>query len=221
MHKVSPDLAPRLAALYQPIAAGIRWAAHEAGTKIGDVVAIFGAGQRGLGAVIAAREAGAAAVIVTGLARDAHKLDLALEYGATATIIADEEDTVARLNDLTGGEGADIVLDLTPAATEPVVHAVKAAKPRGTILFAGIKGGGQTIENFSTDEVIMKELTLKGMNGQDLVAYEPALKLIESRRYPLEKMITHAFPLDQAEEAILTLAGRVENEQPVCVTIVP
>lgn len=221
MHKVSSDMSPGLAALYQPIAAGIRWAAHAAGTKIGDTVVILGSGQRGLGAVVGAREAGAQKIIVTGLARDTHKLALAREFGADATVVADEEDTVERVRELTAGEGADVVLDVTPVSVEPVVHAIEIAKRGGTVLFAGMKGSGRTIPNFSTDAVIMKELSLRGMNGQDLRAYEPALRLIESRKYPLEKMATHSFPLEEAERAVLTLAARIPDQESISITVVP
>ncbi|MGA8569440.1 MAG: zinc-binding dehydrogenase [Candidatus Binataceae bacterium] len=47
MHKIAADLPIELVALYQPIAAGIRWAVQEPGTKIGDTVVILGCGQRG------------------------------------------------------------------------------------------------------------------------------------------------------------------------------
>src|SRR5260370_8566207 len=135
LHKVPKTISPRVAALYQPIAAGIQWAAHTANTKVGDTVVILGAGQRGLGAVVAAHEAGAHRIIVTGLSKDAHKLTLAREFGATGTIVADVQDTVERVAELTDGEGADVVLDLTPVATEPVLHAIEIAKPDAPILF--------------------------------------------------------------------------------------
>ncbi|HWM70195.1 MAG TPA: zinc-binding dehydrogenase [Steroidobacteraceae bacterium] len=221
LHKVSDTLSPKVAALYQPIAAGIQWVAYVAGTKVGDTVVIFGAGQRGLGAVVAAREAGAHRILVTGLRRDAHKLKLASELGATGTIVADEEDTVERVAELTNGEGADVVLDLTPVAIEPVVHAIEAAKPQGTVVLAGMKGSGKVISGFSADSVIVKELTLRGVAGQDLRAYEPALRLIESNKYPLEKMSTHTFSLEEAERAVLTLAGRVVGEESISITIAP
>ena len=67
----------------------------------------------------------------------------------------------------------------------------------------------------------MKELTIKGMNGQDLVSVEPALRLIQSGKYPLEKMHTHTFSLDDAEKAVHTLAGRVEGEESISITIAP
>lgn len=221
MHEVPLDLPPELAALYQPIAAGIRWVGHEGGTKIGDTVVILGPGQRGLGSVVAAREAGAQKIIVTGLKKDAHKLALALELGADATIDVDEEDTVERVRELTGGQLADVVVEVTAVAVEPVVHAIEVAKPGGTVLLAGMKGSGQTIPGFSSDKVMMKELTLKGMNGQDLVSVEPALRLIQSRKYPLEKMHTHTFPLADAQLAVETLAGRAPDAEAISITIAP
>jgi threonine dehydrogenase-like Zn-dependent dehydrogenase len=221
LHEISATVPPEVAALYQPIAAGIRWAAHAAGTKVGDTVVILGAGQRGLGSVVGAREAGAQKIIITGLRRDAHKLALAVEFGAHATIVADEEDTVERVRELTDGHGADVVLDVTPVAVDPVVHAIEVAKSGGTVLFAGMKGSGRTIPDFSSDQVIMKELTIRGMNGQDIRAYEPALRLIESGKYPLHKMHTHTFGLDDAERAIQTLAGRVPGESSISLTISP
>jgi threonine dehydrogenase-like Zn-dependent dehydrogenase len=221
MHKVSKEISPGVAALYQPIAAGIRWAVHEPATQIGDTIVILGCGQRGLGAVVAAREAGVDQIVVTGLARDRHKLALAREFGADSTVVADEEDTVERILELTGGKGGDVVLDVTAVSVEPVTDAIRVAKRGGTVILAGMKGSGRTIPGFSTDAVIMKELTLRGMNGQDLRAYEPALRLIESGKYPLEKMATHSFPLEDAERAVLTLAGRVVGEESVSITVAP
>ena len=84
MHKVAPGLPIELVALYQPIAAGMRWAVQEPGTKIGDTVVILGCGHRGLASVVAVREAGAGRVIVTGLRKDAHKLEVARDFGADA-----------------------------------------------------------------------------------------------------------------------------------------
>ena len=59
----------------------------------------------GLAAVLASRYVGAGLIIATGLARDAKKLALAREFGADVTINVDEEDTVARVTELTGGDG--------------------------------------------------------------------------------------------------------------------
>ena len=112
-------------------------------------------------------------------------------------------------------------LQVTAVSVDPVEHAIEVAKPGGTIILAGMKGSGRTIQGFSSDKVMMKELTIRGMNGQDLVAVEPALRLIQSGKYPLERMHTHTYSLDDAERAVLTLAGRVSGEDAISITIAP
>jgi threonine dehydrogenase-like Zn-dependent dehydrogenase len=218
---IPSDLPIELATLYQPIAAGIRWAHQEPGTGLGDTVVILGCGQRGLGSVVAAREAGAQQVIITGLRKDAHKLALAREFGADTTVIVDEENTVERVSELTHGEGADVVVDVTAVSVQPVLDAIDIAKPGATIILASLKGSSATVFNFVSDKIVTKELTVKGVWSQDTRSVEPALRLIESRKYPLGKMHTHTFSLDQIDLAIRTLAGEVEGEEAIHVSIAP
>ena len=74
VHRIDPTLAAPIAVLFNPLGAGFRWAVEVPGTGPGDTVLILGSGQRGLASVVAARMAGAAKIIVTGLAVDAPKL---------------------------------------------------------------------------------------------------------------------------------------------------
>jgi threonine dehydrogenase-like Zn-dependent dehydrogenase len=209
-----------LATQYQALAAGVRWAVQVPRTALGDAVLILGCGQRGLGAVVACREAGAGCIIVTGLARDAHKLALARALGAHHTIVADQEDTVARVQAITAGRGVDVVLDVVPAAALPVIHAVEAARPGGTIVIAGVKGGRTTVA-LDTDRVLFKELTIHGVYSQGRPAYEQALRLLTENRYGLERLHSHRFPLDRAAEAIMTLGGEIPGREAICVALVP
>ena len=87
-----------------------------------------GPGQRGLAAILASRYVGAGTIIATGLTRDAKKLELAKEFGADAVINVEEENTVERVRELTGGDGADVVLDLTPMADQPIRDAIEAVR---------------------------------------------------------------------------------------------
>ena len=129
--------------MFNPLGAGVRWGVHLGGIGLGDTVLVLGAGQRGLAAVIAARAAGAGTIIVTGLEADAHKLALAREFGADHTLVVDgehAEDTVERVREITGGELADVALELTPMAGGPITDALLATRHGGRVVLAGLKG---------------------------------------------------------------------------------
>lgn len=219
VHRIDRDIPARVAAMYNPIAAGIRWAVHLGDVGPGDTIAIFGAGQRGIAAAMAAKSAGAATVIITGLERDAHKLALATEFGADTTIVADREDVPARVRELTGGRGADVVLDLTPMAHEPVRDAIDCVRMGGTVVLAGLKGH-RPVE-LVTDTIIGKGIRVVGARGVESRSIREAIALIESGAYPLERLQTHTYPLDEVAEAIAVLAGDVPAEHAVHVAILP
>jgi threonine dehydrogenase-like Zn-dependent dehydrogenase len=187
---------------------------------VGDTVVIFGAGQRGLTSVIAAREAGAAAVFIVARRQSSHRLALARKFGADETIFADEN-VVKRVRELTGGEGADVVVDVTAETMAPIPAAIELAKAGGTVVLAGVKGPGVYLQQVEHDRIFAKELTIKGVKNADYRSFEIAVKLIESGKYPLEKMHTHSFGLSSLEQALLTLAGRVPGENAVSVSINP
>jgi threonine dehydrogenase-like Zn-dependent dehydrogenase len=220
LHQVSCDTPPTLAALFQPIAAGISWAQRVPGTKVGDTVVVFGAGQRGIACVAAAREAGAAHVAIIARRQSAHRIRLAEEFGADWTIYSDE-DVVARIRELTHGAGADVVVDVTSETMDPIAKAVEMARTRGTIILAGVKGPHAAIPNLINDRIFTRELTIKGVKNADFDSFEAAIQLIESRRYPFEKMHTHSFSLEDIDRAINTLAGRVPGEHAVSVSLDP
>ncbi|MBV9942464.1 MAG: alcohol dehydrogenase catalytic domain-containing protein [Solirubrobacterales bacterium] len=204
LHKVSKELPAELAVMFNPLGAGVRWAAMLGEVGLGDTVLILGPGQRGLTSVIAARAAGAGTIIVTGLARDEAKLALAREFGADHTINVDREDVVERVREITDGAMADVVLELTPMATQPVLDAVEAVRHSGRIVLAGLKGN-RAIE-FVTDRLINKGLTVRGAFGVNAEAYIEAIRIIESRRFPLERMSSGTFEVAETEAAIRSLA---------------
>jgi threonine dehydrogenase-like Zn-dependent dehydrogenase len=204
LHKVSKALPAHLAVMFNPLGAGVRWAAFLGEVGLGETVLILGPGQRGLASVIAARARGAGTIIVTGLSRDAAKLALARELGADHTINVDEEDVVARVTEITGGAMADVVLELTPMAAQPIGDAIEAVRHSGRIVLAGLKGG-KTIE-LVTDRLINKGLTVKGAFGVNAEAYIEAIRIIESGRFPLEKLSSGTYELADTEAAIQSLA---------------
>jgi threonine dehydrogenase-like Zn-dependent dehydrogenase len=219
LHPVDKSVPAEIAVMFNPIGAGVRWACHLGGVGLGDTVLILGAGQRGLASVIAARAAGAGTIIVTGLASDAHKLALAREFGADHTIVVDETDTVREVTEITGGQLADVCLELTPMATAPVTDALLATRHGGRVVLAGLKGGAEV--PLRTDLIINRALTVVGAYGVDARAYAEAIRIIESGRFPLAKLHTHTFGLDDTTLAVETLAGEVSGAAAVHVSVHP
>jgi threonine dehydrogenase-like Zn-dependent dehydrogenase len=220
VHPVDPSLPPALAALFNPLGAGFRWAVEIPNTRPGDSVLILGPGQRGLASVIACREAGARRILVTGLASDAKKLALARELGAHHTIDVENEDVRRRVRELTEGRGADVVVDVTSYATAPVAEALDYAATGARVILAGTKGF-KAVPAFVSDKIVLKEITLRGAIGVTSSGYRSAIRLIESRRLPLAKLHTHDFALRDAELAIRTLAREIEGVESIHSCLVP
>lgn len=220
VHPIDKKLSPELAVMFNPLGAGFRWGVEIPETGPGDTVLIMGPGQRGLTSVIATRAAGADKIIVTGLTSDAKKFELAKQFGADHTIDVQEEDVIKRVHELTDGRGADVVIEVTANAPEPVADALFCAATRGRIVLAGVKGR-KAVPNFISDVIVGKELKIMGVLGVTSKGYRSAIRLIESGDVPLLDMHTHNFPLEKAELAIQTLSGEAEGESSVHSCLIP
>lgn len=220
VHPLSVELPIEVAVMFNPMGAGVHWGARAGDVSAGDTVVVLGAGQRGLTCLLAARAAGAGQVFISDVARAANKLDLALELGADAAIVADEEDVVARVEELTAGRLADVVIDVSAMATQPVLDAVEMVRRGGTIVLAGLKGG-RPVQNFVSDRLVFKSITMRGVFTVDSRAYAEAIRLIESAPARFARLHTRSYPLERTEEALLHLAGRLDGPPAVHVAIIP
>jgi threonine dehydrogenase-like Zn-dependent dehydrogenase len=113
----------------------------------------------------------------------------------------------------------DVVLDTTPYAANAVAQAVRMVKEQGTVVVAGLKGG-RPLSELSSDDLVWKQVTLKGVRGVEFSAFQRAVETIHAQRYPLHKLHTHSFPIEDAEQALKTLSGEV-GEAAIHVAIVP
>jgi threonine dehydrogenase-like Zn-dependent dehydrogenase len=220
LHRVDPSLPAHTAVMFNPLGAGFRWAVEIPRTQPGDTVVILGPGQRGLASVLACREVGAGTIIVTGLAADARKLEIAREFGADHTIDVENQDARERIRELTGGRGARVVVDVTSYATRPVAEALDYVASGGTVVLAGVKGF-KPVDGFVSDKIVMKEISVRGAIGVTSSGYRSAIRLLESRSRPVERMHTHRFPLEDAETAIRTLAREIPGEESIHSCLIP
>ncbi len=220
VHKVGEDISPEVAVLICAVLGnGVRWLAQVGGLRVGQAVAIVGPGQQGLAGVAVASRAGAAPIMVVGKAGDAHRLELARRFGAHLLIDADRQDPVEEVGQATGGATAQLVIDVSghPAGA---ATALSLAGLGATVILPGIYGG-QTEVPLLLDQVVYKEIRLQGVFSHDFKAVEPAIALARSGRIPLEEMVSHRLPLEEAERALQLVAGQVPGENVMKVVLDP
>jgi 2-desacetyl-2-hydroxyethyl bacteriochlorophyllide A dehydrogenase len=227
VHRVPDGVPPEIAALYVPLSNGVRWAAYVPRLEQGDIVVVLGPGQQGLGCAIAAREAGASMVIVTGTAADAQRLLVAKALGADVTVDVDNADPIDAVAEATGGRMADVVIDVSAESTAPVAQALDMVRAGGQIVLAGLKSDAP-VPGFVSDKIVLRGLTIHGSssprgnrNNDPDKPIRKALEIMASGRYPLEKMCTHSFSLAEADRAVRLVGRQVPGEDGIHVTICP
>lgn len=220
LHKVSRAAPLDALALVNSIASGIRWGVDLPAFRPGEVGVVLGPGQRGLALALAMRRAGASKIIITGRSSDAHKLEVAKQWGVDVTVDVDHDDVVDVVQRETGGELADVVVDASAVATQPVTDAIKVVRKGGRIVLIGLKRG-RAVPDLVTDEIVYKAISVIGAMAASHSSFERACRLIERDGDLIARANTHAFPLDEVGTAIRTLAGDVPGADAIGVSIEP
>jgi alcohol dehydrogenase len=209
LQKVPDDVPTATMTLFNPLSNAVGWVLEVGGVGVDSSVVICGPGQRGLLGVVAAREAGASEIIVTGTKHDAHRLALARKLGATATIDVDAEDPVAIVRERTKGALVDVVVDMSAGGTAPVVQAMDMVRPGGTVVLAGMKGDDRPVNGLLSDKIVMKEIRVLGARSSGQSATAKAIKIIAKHVDELAVLCTHAYDLPDANKAVLVLGREV------------
>lgn len=203
-HRVPDDVPAELAALCLPLGNGIQWACFEGGIGPGQTILIQGPGQQGLACVVAAKAAGAACILISGLQRDQPRLEVAKTLGADHAINIEEEDLEAHVRAITAGRGVDLSID-TAGGRDTLVKAIRLTRKAGTVLFAAAPAA--TSPDFQISDLLAGRLTLRPCRGHSFAAVELALQYIASHRFPLERMATHRFGLNEVDLAVRSVGG--------------
>ncbi|MDR5701594.1 zinc-dependent alcohol dehydrogenase [Agromyces aerolatus] len=213
------DFDPLTATLWNPLGGAIQWSIMTPGHRAGQSVVVLGSGQRGLAIVAAQRAVGSGLIVATGLTRDRHKLDLALEFGADAVIDVEQQDPVEAVLELTGGQGADLVIDTVPKITSTTLQGLQMVKTGGTFVNIGVKEA--TVDGFPIGRITSKNIRVIGAANSSIAAYRTAADLLIDGRVQLDKMRTHVFGFDRFEEALDTLEAKVPGTKSVNVVVTP
>ena len=219
MHKIDKPVPPHVLALYLPLADGIEWATRYGGAQPGKTVLIQGPGQMGLAAAFASSQVGADCVIVTGMSRDAVRLDMARRLGADYTIDVEAEDFTERIREITGGDGVDVVVNVTGGGGHATADALEVASKECTLVLAG--AGDEPISLGIAGKRPRRDLTVKTANGHSYASVNEAIAYLTSGKHPeLLDIATHQFPLEQVARALDTAAGEGEPGA-IHVTVLP
>jgi L-iditol 2-dehydrogenase len=140
------------------------------------------------------------------------RLSLARELGAAETVNSGGGDPVEALRELTGGRGVDVAVDCSgaPAAQNA---ALDAARKQGAVAFVG--ESRETTINPS-DQLIRKLLTVIGGWYFPLWEFPEIARFALAHELPLEKLVTHRFPIEDAADAFRMFDAR-ETEKAVFV----
>ncbi|MEV2279097.1 S-(hydroxymethyl)mycothiol dehydrogenase [Nocardiopsis sp. NPDC049922] len=142
--KVDPKAPPEVAGLLGcGVMAGVGAAINTGAVGRGDSVAVLGCGGVGDAAIAGARLAGAGTIIAVDL--DQQKLDWAERLGATHTVDAAAQDVIESIRELTGGHGADVVIDAV-GRPETFRQAFYARDLAGTAVLVGVPTPDMTVD---------------------------------------------------------------------------
>ncbi len=169
--------------------------------KVGQTIAILGAGTIGLMTAAVAKAAGAGAIYMPEPL--AHRRQFALKYAADAVFDPKTEDVVAAIMRATGGRGVDVAFEAAGAPTTPD-QAARVACPGGKVVVVGIPSNDTMTMNAST--VRRKGLTIKLVRRMKHT-YPRAIRMVSKGIVDIKPLVTHHFPLERIGEAFELVAG--------------
>lgn len=204
--RVDDGLPDTIAALAEPFAVGYH-VNRRAGVERGDRVLVIGGGPIGLIVGLVARERGASLVAFSEI--NPARTRQAESFGFAQTINPAAEDAAARAGELTGGEGFDIVIEVS-GSQAGLLLASQVCRIRGRVVFVGFPGA---VPQVNVLQGIFKELTFIGSRVYTFDDFRETVKLLgrmaADPQLALERLITDICPVEQLETSIQAMkAGR-------------
>jgi len=196
LHHLPSALSLTQGAMIEPLAV----ACHDVRlgeVKAGDQVVVIGGGPIGTLVALVARSR-EARVLVSEV--NPFRLELADDLGLE-TINPGVQNVVERVNGLTEGAGADVVFEVTGSATGAELM-TQIPRTRGRIVVVGVFSQPAKVDLF---RCFWRELRLCGARVYEHQDFEKAIELASTGAIPLDRLITHAYGIDQLEAGIRQL----------------
>lgn len=167
--------------------------------SLGDTVVVIGAGPIGCMHAQVARARGATRIIHSELKTS--RLEQALAFSADFFINASTEDPVARVREITGGEGADVIIIACPSP-QAQEQSLPMAAVRARISFFGGLAHSEPYIKFDSNIVHYKEIMVTGAFTSSPEQNQLALGMIAAGRINTHALITHTLPLSEINRGI-------------------
>jgi S-(hydroxymethyl)mycothiol dehydrogenase len=200
--KVDPEAAPAAVGLLGcGVMAGLGAAINTGGVTRGDSVAVIGCGGVGDAAVAGAALAGAVTIIAVDV--DDRKLEWARRFGATHTVNSRSGDPVEAIREITGGFGADVVIDAV-GRPETWKQAFYARDLAGTVVLVGVPTPDMTVPEIPLIDVFGRGGALKSSWYGDCLPsrdFPMLVDLYRQGRLDLDAFVTETIALDGVEDA--------------------
>lgn len=200
LFKVPDPIPYEEAAVLEPLTTAVR-AFRTNEVKPGSFIVVLGPGPFGLFILQVALVSGASQVVMIGLSTDQQRLELAKKLGTSEVLQGDVVDPVQRIDELTSGRGADLVIEAT-GRVNAVTQAIEMTAPGGLCLMGGSGFLGQPV-CFKPWNVVRDEKRIKGLQGFSWEDYLLALELYSRGKIRIKPLITHTFPLTDFNQACL------------------
>ncbi|MEI8207140.1 MAG: alcohol dehydrogenase catalytic domain-containing protein, partial [Kiritimatiellales bacterium] len=178
LHRIPDNVSYKHAALTEPLAIVIHQVLERCGVAMGDFVVVTGSGPIGILAAYVAKKAGAGTVCMTGLnSGKKMRFSVAEKMGVDRIINVQEEDALSVVQEMTGGIGADVVIETT--GSEPAIaSAFEMMKIRGRISAIGISSNPEVA--IPWNKAILKAGDIFFNFSSTASAWDKALRLLEN-----------------------------------------
>jgi L-iditol 2-dehydrogenase len=204
VHQIPDSLSFEAAVLVEP-AACVMHGFMRARLEPGITAVVVGPGTLGLIAVQLFKAYGAGKVILMGTREE--QLSFGRELGADITInIREINNPVEMLMQLTGGRGADIVME-TAGSVDAVRMSMDLCRTGGQLILEGVAGEGRQL-TIPSDYLLLRDLTVHGIFSYTSKAWSKVLQLLDAGKLHFEPIVTHRYPIDQYQEAFQMMQER-------------
>jgi 2-desacetyl-2-hydroxyethyl bacteriochlorophyllide A dehydrogenase len=201
LYELPAGLSLEKATLIETLAT-VRHAQNRAGLVKGESVVVLGQGTGGLLHTRLAVLTGASPVIA--VSRTRWKLEMAEKMGATHVVASSAIDAVEEVKRLTGGQGADLVIDAAGGA-EALKAALAMLRPGGR--FSAYSISHEPVHGFSTFPLYFGEISLIGSRALTAADMAPSIELVASGSVDVDGFVSAKYPLADTAEAFKEYEG--------------